>query len=306
MFVGRPVTDAAVDPEECRPAPDTGRGEREIRRFRRRRHDLRGGQRHLAAIEPEDEQPSRAVVIVRSRAERIGGAPRPAVARHDRDVLHAVDLVRHGAGHDAGAQMDAVDAFAGVGLVEVERAHRRPLDDEVSARHERAPVPHAAARHPPQLAPRDGIPREEKLVWADIGETFGEVRELLGEWRPGSREAFVRDLGAMVEFIQRTPQHGLFAGGDVGDARLGIEGHRLPVVSARGGGEDDARFVTIIRSRVRDRPTRLEIDPERPVDGHEVLRLQQLARGAVEHVEETVLGGLEQDVARSAIDRDGT
>ena len=201
--------------------------------------------------------------------------------------------------------MDAVEAFPAVGLVEVERAGGGPLDDEVPGRDQRAAVPHASPRNPPQLATRDGIPREEELVGSDVGEALGEVRVLPRERGPARLEPLVRHLGTVVELVQRTPQHGLFTGRNVGDAGLRVERHRLPVVPTGRGRKDDPGLVPVVRGGVRDGPARLHVDPERPVHRDEVLRPQQLSRGAVQHVEEAVLRRLEENLSRLAIDHDG-
>ena len=92
---------------------------------------------------------------------------------------------------------------------------------------------------------------------------------------------------------------------DVDEAGLRAERHRLPVVRAVRSGHDERRLLRIheARRRILDRPAGLQVDLLRPVHRHERLRRDQLAVGAIDHVEEAVLRRLHQHLARLAVDR---
>jgi len=94
--------------------------------------------------------------------------------------------------------------------------------------------------------------------------------------------------------------------GDVGEPRDRAEGHRLPVVAAERAGLLDRRLAGRIetRRRVFDGAPRLGIDARRPGHVDVVLRRDELAVLAVEHVEEAVLRRLHQDLAHVVADLD--
>ena len=91
---------------------------------------------------------------------------------------------------------------------------------------------------------------------------------------------------------------------DIGQACLGAEGHRLPVVRAKCARHRRIGGIVITRLGILDRAPGLEIVSARPVHIDKVLCRNQLAGGPVDDEEETVLGCLHQHLARLAVNRE--
>ena len=89
---------------------------------------------------------------------------------------------------------------------------------------------------------------------------------------------------------------------DVDQPSVRVIAHRLPVMGAKGAGDDQFGRVAVVRQAGFDRPARFHIDAAGPIDRDEVLSRDQFARGPVQHVKEAVLGGLHQHGARVAVD----
>ncbi len=90
--------------------------------------------------------------------------------------------------------------------------------------------------------------------------------------------------------------------GKIDEARDRAVRHRVPVVRARRRGRHQYGFEVVASGRVDHRPAGAQIDVARPVVRRELRGREQLARDAVEHVEESVLRRLHDDLARAAID----
>src|SRR5262249_33665079 len=91
---------------------------------------------------------------------------------------------------------------------------------------------------------------------------------------------------------------------DVHESRGWAGGHRLPVVAAEGAGGDERGLSrgAVASLRLLDRTSALWVEAIRPTDVHVRRPRDELASGAIEHVEESVLRRLHEDLAGPSVD----
>src|SRR5437660_6511677 len=123
-------------------------------------------------------------------------------------------------------------------------------------------------------------------------------------------------MEAVVPEHSRTTLEGLWIGRhvheaavesrDVNESRGGAVGHRLPVVAAERAGGDERGLSggAVAGLWLLDRTSALWIEAIRPRDVHVRCPRDELAGGAIEHVEEPVLRRLHEDLAGPSIDGD--
>ena len=99
-------------------------------------------------------------------------------------------------------------------------------------------------------------------------------------------------------------EHPRLEGRDVDEVLAGVERHRVPVVATQRARHHQRGLAGLVDAGlgVLDRATRLRIDPGGPVDADIGLGADELARLAVDHIEEAVLGRLHQHLARLPVD----
>ena len=91
---------------------------------------------------------------------------------------------------------------------------------------------------------------------------------------------------------------------DVDQPGARTERHRLPVVAAERTRTDVGALVLVVRAGNLHGPSGLQVDVRRPVHRHIRIGGQQLAGGAIQHVEEPVLRRLHDHLARATADRE--
>src|SRR5262249_44860847 len=83
---------------------------------------------------------------------------------------------------------------------------------------------------------------------------------------------------------------------------LRVVRHRRPVVRTATAGRHWYWVLSVLHFSINDGASGLLIHPLRPSNSREGLRGDKLARDAIEHIEEAILVGLHDDLARPAID----
>ena len=111
-----------------------------------------------------------------------------------------------------------------------------------------------------------------------------------------------RVLAGLQEFGRRRINARRLHRRDVDEARLRVERHRVPVVTAERRRHDELGFLAPVALGRLDRAPRLHVDVAGPRRRDVLVRRQQLARDAVDDVEEAVLRRLHQHLARFAVD----
>ena len=188
------------------------------------------------------------------------------------------------------------------GVIGAEAAIERALEDEIAACGEHAAIPGVGVVDNPARFLGHRIPRDElafrsrasRNARSDLGResSVSEVRAGV----PCAR-AITEVLHVRIDCRQRVRR-------DVDKARVGAERHRVPVVRTERTRDLQrrlSRFITRIRRL--DRTAGLEIDMRRPVDVVLIfVGRDQLARLAVDDIEEAVLRRLHDDLAVLAVD----
>src|SRR5690606_2700764 len=151
----------------------------------------------------------------------------------------------------------------------------------------------ALLRFPDHLT-RDGVPGlQPAVVGLLVVGLEGLTIHLTAEGNQ-RRRAFFRP------YLRR---HGrvVFPGRDVDQPGQRTEGVRVPGMAAGSAGPDVEGLGLVARAGGLDRPT-AGIDAERPSDAGEGIAADELAGGGIQHVDETVLGGMDDDVALLAVE----
>src|SRR5579871_3520057 len=104
--------------------------------------------------------------------------------------------------------------------------------------------------------------------------------------------------------VRSTDEDRVFSRRDIDQASRGTKRHGVPVVSTTGRRGYKYRLPAIVSARRFLRPPSFGIDTRRPTDAlHERFCGDEMAGLAIEHVKESVLRGLHDDLAHSPADR---
>ncbi len=240
------------------------------------------------------------------RIGRHGTAP----AGHHGDVLHAVELIGRRARDDPGLGVEGPQLLAGVVLVGGEVVGLRALEHQAALGRQHPAVEVLHVRRLPHRLLGHRVPGQQEGVVVAVGGGVAGVGvgRVLGRRHRGREgacagvEAEPAAAGAALGRVVAVGE-GALGGGDVNQAALGAVGHRLPVVGATGAGDlhEGLAGRPVARFRDLDRAA-VGVQALGPVHDRIVLALDELPGLAVQHVEEAVLGRVQQGLAHLPVD----
>ena len=272
--------------------------------FHRRRFDLRKvrhfRQRRVAA-DAIDEQTRVVGGKVRSRHRRTGalfGQGR----RTDQlgDVLLVPDHESRRRRHDARLSQGRPQLLAGGVVKGSQFAGAIALEHQAARRRQYAAGARAARmHHAPDFLLRHRIPGlEQGGVYRRIGQAEHES-DAAAEINSGIPSFRIDNELGVADIAEE-----ILGNRDVNEIGPLTEGHRIPVVPAKGTGHHQGRLAGAVVTRfgILDRAAGFRIDMARPVDRGVRFAGDELASGRVEHVEKTVLRRLHHHAALFAGD----
>ena len=154
--------------------------------------------------------------------------------------------------------------------------------------------------HAPGGLLRNGVPGQQATERLALGRLGIEE---LGRVPAGARLGLARSGLVELPFLVVHQVDGHVLRRQIHQARLGIEGHGVPVVRAIWARHRILGLAAVARCGNADGLAVLVVAAG-PVHGHEVLGRDELSIGAIEHEEEAVLGRMQYDLARLAGDLD--
>ena len=267
---------------------------------RRRQHRLR----HLRfATNLEGQQTRHVGGGVRVARQLPGGqAKGTAPTGFDGDVLLALHFVADRRRENARAGGRRPDLGARIRTEGTEVAHAIALEDEVARGGQGATVPGVGVLHPPYFLFRHRVPGLQVALQTRLGRglDFRDLRQTTGV----EVHARVPAELALLEIGVRNVREASIHGGDVHEAGRRMEGHRLPAMRPPGAGQRQEGLARLApaRFRVFDGSARLHVKAGGPVLRRIRRGRQQLASGAIQHIEIAIFGCLHQHLARLAVD----
>lgn len=259
----------------------------------------------LVAVQGEHHHPR----LVHRPARGAGNAAHQqridaALAHFHGDVLLAVDGVADGRGHDRALQRGAEQVLAGACVVRVKIAGSEPLEHQATAGGEHAAVPRALVVDAEHFLLRDRIPGRQPALQGlgHFGLDLGVVRQA----DFGHVQAQVEAHRVQLRVVAGHVAEWNLLGRDIDQAGLRAVGHGLPVVATQIARQAQPWFAGQGIQRIRHGvgAAGLGVQAGGPVDRHVGFAGQEFTGGRVQHVEEAVLGRMQDHVALLARHRD--
>ena len=218
--------------------------------------------------------------------------------------MFAVNSVGDGSSDDAALRVGGPELLTVVSTIGFKVPLRGAFKDQIARSGEESAVRWGLAIHAPDFFLLQGIPGGK--VSFDGGEDCFLDLRLLRHACGHEIDADIKSESALTGMLPGFVKEAAIRDRDIGQAGERAEGHRVPSVTAvRSGDERRTGLLIFVKGGgIEDGAACFQINGTGPGDGGVRLCGKQLAGGAVEDVEETVLGSVKQNFSRGVVDRE--
>src|SRR5215467_3188755 len=217
---------------------------------------------------------------------------------HNRDVLHSIHHVGHRRGQDSCSGVELPELLSIGCAIRQENSVGTALKDEIPRRGKHSARLHAWMGYVPNLAFFHWVPGNKLAHGSRSCQRFFQQRALVARivsHVPRRRIKFPAWTGGVHVDCS-------FLGRHVNESKRWVKGHGVPVVRSARVGRNEHGMQTVVPCCRLDRAAALRIDsrsPGNPIDKR--ICRNELASFPIQHIEETILRGLHNDLAAAAI-----